>query len=43
MQFFNFEKVREHLKKHVSFIHTCDREAIEAINSPVADFTLAPQ
>jgi hypothetical protein len=40
-QFFTFEQVKEHLKKHFSFIHTCDQEAIEDINSPVTDFTLA--
>lgn len=41
LQFFTLEKVKECLKRHFSFIHTCDQEAIQSIHSPVTDFTLA--
>ena len=40
-QFFTYREAKEHLKNHFSFIHTCDKEAIESINAPVTDFTLA--
>lgn len=40
-QFLNFEEVRQRLKKYFPFIHACDREAAEAIHSPVVTFTLA--
>jgi hypothetical protein len=40
-KFFIFREVKEGLKKHFSFIHTCDRKTIETINAPVTDFTLA--
>lgn len=40
-QFFIYSKVKEYLEKHFSFIYTCDRKAIESINAPVTDFTLA--
>jgi len=41
LQFFTFQGARKYLEKHFSFIHTCDRETIDAINLPVTDFTLA--
>jgi len=41
LQFFTFHEARKYLEKHFSFIHTCDRETIDAINLPVTDFTLA--
>lgn len=41
MQFFTFEKTKKYLNKYFSFIHTCDQEAIQAINLPITDFTLA--
>jgi len=40
-QFFTYRETKEHLKRHFSFIYTCDRKTIEAINLPVTDFTLA--
>ena len=40
-QFFTYREAKEHLEKHFSFIHTCDQKAIEAVNLPVTDFTLA--
>jgi hypothetical protein len=40
LQFFTFQEARKYLEKHFSFIHTCDRETIDAINLPVTDFTL---
>jgi hypothetical protein len=40
LQFFTFQETRKYLEKHFSFIHTCDRETIDAINLPVTDFTL---
>ncbi len=39
--FLTLSEAEKFLSKHFSFIHTCDKEAIEAINSPVTDFTLA--
>jgi len=39
-QFFTWQDTRKYLEKHFSFIHTCDQETIDAINSPVTDFTL---
>jgi len=40
-QFFTFKKAKEHLEKHFSFIHTCDRKTVESVALPVTDFTLA--
>jgi hypothetical protein len=40
-QFLTYREAREHLEKHFSFIHTCDREITKAINSSVTTFTLA--
>lgn len=40
-QFLIFDEARKHLEKHFSFIHVCDREIIELVNSPVFSFTLA--
>lgn len=40
-QFFTYREAKEHLEKHFSFIYTCDRKTIEALNFPVTDFTLA--
>jgi len=40
-QFLIFDKAKNHLEKHFSFIHVCDREIIEMVNSPVTSFTLA--
>jgi hypothetical protein len=40
-QFLVFEEAKKRLEKHFSFIHVCDREIIEMVNSPVTSFTLA--
>jgi hypothetical protein len=40
-QFLIFEDAKKRLEKYFSFIHACDREASEAIHSPVITFTLA--
>ena len=40
-QFLIFEEAKQRLEKYFSFIHACDREASEAIHSPVITFTLA--
>ncbi|MCX5884596.1 MAG: hypothetical protein NT096_01560 [Proteobacteria bacterium] len=40
-QFLLFEKAKHRLEKYFTFIHACDREAAEAIHSPVITFTLA--
>jgi len=40
-QFLVFEEAKKRLEKHFSFIHVCDREIIERVNSPVTSFTLA--
>ena len=40
-QFFTYRKAKEHMEKHFSFIYTCDRKTIEAVNAPVSIFTLA--
>jgi len=40
-QFLIFDEAQKHLEKHFSFIHACDREIIEMVNSPVISFTLA--
>lgn len=40
-QFLTFSEAEKYLSKHFSFIHTCDRGAVEAINSSVTDFTPA--
>jgi len=40
-QFFTYRKAKEHMEKYFSFIHTCDRKTIEAVNAPVTIFTLA--
>ena len=40
-QFMVFDEARKRLEKHFSFIHVCDREIIEMVNSPVTSFTLA--
>jgi hypothetical protein len=40
-QFLVFEEAKHRLTKYFSFIHACDREAAEAIHSPVITFTLA--
>jgi hypothetical protein len=40
-QFLTYRESREHLEKHFSSIHTCDRGITEAINSTVTTFTLA--
>jgi hypothetical protein len=40
-QFLTFQAAMRHLERHFSFIHTCDREIMEAVNSPVTTFTLA--
>ncbi len=40
-QFLVFDEARKRLEKHFSFIHVCDREIIEMVNSPVTSFTLA--
>ncbi len=39
--FLTFSEAMKHLKQHFSFIHTCDQETTEAINSGVTTFTLA--
>jgi hypothetical protein len=41
LQFFTYAEAKKYLDKHFSFIHTCDTKAIEALNLPVTDFTLA--
>jgi hypothetical protein len=40
-QFLTFRETQKRLKKHFSFIHTCDRDITNAINSSVTTFTLA--
>ena len=40
-QFLTFRETQKRLKKHFSFIHTCDRDITKAINSSVTTFTLA--
>jgi len=40
-KFLTFNEAMKHLKKHFSFIHTCDKEISEAINSGVTTFTVA--
>jgi hypothetical protein len=40
-QFLVFEEAKHRLEKYFTFIHACDREASEAIHSPVITFTLA--
>jgi hypothetical protein len=40
-QFLVFEEAKQRLEKYFSFIYACDREAAEAIHSPVITFTLA--
>jgi hypothetical protein len=40
-KFLTFREAMKHLKKHFSFIHTCDKDITEAINSGVTTFTLA--
>jgi hypothetical protein len=40
-QFLTYAETKRYLEKHFSFIHTCDRKAIDSINAPVTDFTLA--
>jgi hypothetical protein len=40
-QFLVFEEAKKRLEKHFSFIHVCDREIIDLVNSPVTSFTLA--
>jgi hypothetical protein len=40
-QFLVFDEARKRLEKHFSFVHVCDREIIEMVNSPVTSFTLA--
>lgn len=40
-KFLTLGEAMQHLQKHFSFIHTCDREITEAINSGVTTFTLA--
>jgi hypothetical protein len=40
-KFLVFEEAKQRLEKYFSFIHACDREAAEAIHSPVTTFTLA--
>jgi hypothetical protein len=39
--FLTFSEAMIHLKRHFSFIHTCDTETTEAINSGVTTFTVA--
>jgi len=39
--FLTFSEAMKHLKQHFSFIHTCDAETTEAINSGVTTFTVA--
>jgi hypothetical protein len=40
-RFLVFEEAKKRLEKYCSFIHACDREASEAVHSPVITFTLA--
>jgi hypothetical protein len=40
-KFLTFSEAMKHLKQHFSFIHTCDKETTEAINSGVTTFTVA--
>jgi len=40
-RFLIFKEARQRLEKYFSFIHTCDRDTLEAIHSPVTTFTLA--
>lgn len=40
-QFLTFREAKNRLEKHFSFIHICDRDVTQAINSNVATFTLA--
>ena len=40
-KFLVFEEAKKRLEKYFSFIHVCDREIIEMVNSPVTSFTLA--
>lgn len=39
--FLTLSEAMRHLKKYFSFIHTCDKETTEAINSGVTTFTVA--
>lgn len=40
-QFLVFEEAKKRLERHFSFVHVCDRDIIEMVNSPVTSFTLA--
>jgi hypothetical protein len=39
--FLIYKEAKEHLEKHFSFIHTCDKELAQTINYPITTFTLA--
>ena len=39
--FLIFKEAEKYLKKHFSFIHTCDADLAQAVNYPVTTFTIA--